>query len=245
MKALVIIPVFNEGIKLQMVADRMQQALVKRHHKGPTIEVLIMDDGSSSDEARQIAEAHHFHYLRNEKRQGVGYAIRRAYDYGLAHHFDFLVTMAGNNKDNPEEIDRLLSPLCEQKADLVQGSRYLAGGNYGNMPPYRMVATRCLHPLFFSALSGKRMTDSTNGFRALRASLLRDARLDLHQDWLNHYELEPYLLYKAIRLGYRVLEVPVTKIYPDKRLGYSKMKPFIGWWSILRPLVYLFLGVKQ
>ena len=94
-------------------------------------------------------------------------------------------------------------------------------------------------------ITGKKITDSTNGFRALRVSLCKDSKINLNQDWLDHYELEPYLFYKVIRLGYKVKEVPVTKIYPLHKMGYTKMRPITGWWSILRPLVYLGLGIKK
>ena len=89
------------------------------------------------------------------------------------------------------------------------------------------------------------MTDTTNGFRALRLSLFKDERINIDQEWLNTYELEPYLLFKAIQLGYKVTEVPVTKIYPPKKLGYTKMRPIVGWWSILKPIFYLGLGIKR
>lgn len=65
------------------------------------------------------------------------------------------------------------------------------------------------------------------------------------QEWLDEYELEPYLYYKVIRLGYKAGEVPVTKIYPPKKLGYTKMRPVVGWWSILRPLFLLGLGIRK
>lgn len=113
------------------------------------------------------------------------------------------------------------------------------------MPRYRVFSTRVLHPLIFSLAARKRVTESTNGFRAFRTELLRDARVDWRQAWLDRYELEPYLLLKAIRLGYRHCEVPVTKIYPARAHGYTKMRPFVDWWSILRPVVYLGLGLRQ
>ena len=75
--------------------------------------------------------------------------------------------------------------------------------------------------------------------------LLEDPRIALDQSWLDEYELEPYLLFKAIRLGYGFAEVPVTKIYPPRKQGQTKMKPITGWWSILRPLIYLGLGLKE
>lgn len=244
MKALVIIPIFDEGVKMKMTATRIYKFLAPRSAQEPVIDVMLMDDGSPKPNVEPMAKKFGFLFLRNTSRMGVGYSIRRAYDFGLENGYDILITMAGNNKDNPEELDRLMEPIVSNKADFVQGSRYLSGGNFGNMPAYRLLTTRYAHPLLFSLAAGQKITDSTNGFRAISAKIFKDSRLNLHQDWLNQYELEPYLFYKAIRLGYRVTEVPVTKIYPDKKLGYSKMKPITGWWSILRPVIYLLLRIK-
>jgi len=102
-----------------------------------------------------------------------------------------------------------------------------------------------MHPMLMSIITGKKVTDSTNGFRAFHLSIFKDKRIDISQDWLDKYELEPYLLYKAIKLGYNFKEAAVTKFYPPKKLGYTKMKPIVGWWSILRPLVFLGLGIKK
>lgn len=245
MKALLVIPFFNEGVKLESTCARVKTALALRGPEKVPVEVIIMDDGSTDQSGASLAQTFGFLYARNERRAGVGYSIHRAYEIGLERGCDILLTMAGNNKDNPEEIDRLIDPIAAGEADFVQGSRYLPGGNFGNMPAYRLVTTRIVHPLLFSLISGARITDSTNGFRAVRREVLRDPRMNLRQEWLTQYELEPYLFYYAVRLGYRVREVPVTKIYPDAKLGYSKMKPITGWWSILRPLVYLGLGIKR
>lgn len=244
MKALLIICAVNEGVKLESAALRLSAAL-KERKAGPQVEVLIVDDGSTDGVPEKVCREHGFHYLRNATQRGVGFGIKMAYQYGLDHGFVILATMAGNNKDEPKELDRILGPIAENRADFVQGSRYLKGGRYGEMPFYRLLATRIMHPLLFSIISGKRITDSTNGFRALRTTFLRDARMDWHQEWLDQYELEPYLFYQAIKLGYRVEEAPVSKIYPDKKLGYSKMKPVTGWWSILKPLFYLAFKVKK
>jgi dolichol-phosphate mannosyltransferase len=153
--------------------------------------------------------------------------------------------MAGNDKDEPNEILSLVDPILKDGCDLVQGSRYKGGqGAKGHMPFYRRLATR-LHPFLFSVFSGHWVTDSTNGFRAIKLSLFKDARIDLRQSWLDHYELEPYILFKALTLGYRYSEVFVTKTYPPKNLGYTKMKPILGWWSILKPIFYLGLRIKR
>jgi dolichol-phosphate mannosyltransferase len=173
----------------------------------------------------------------------VGAALRAGIAWARERGADVIAICAGNNKDAPEELPRLLDPIVEG-ADFVQGSRFLTGGRTGGMPIYRHLATR-LHPLLFSLAARKRVSESTNGFRAFRARMLDDARINLGQSWLDEYELEPYLYWKVIRLGYRTREVPVTKIYPPKSLGYTKMKPITGWWSMLKPLVLLGLGLRK
>ena len=70
-----------------------------------------------------------------------------------------------------------------------------------------------------------------------------DPRIRLAQDWLDRYELEPYLLYQAVRAGYRVEEAPVTVRYHSR--GTTKMRLFRDGWRILRPLVHLRLGLKS
>jgi len=227
---------YNEGVKIKQT--------VSRFPKDRDYDVLVMDDGST-DGSIEALEEFNVKILRNDTNQGIGSAMKRVFQFALDEGYDILVIMAGNNKDDPEEIPRLLEPILYQGYDFVQGSRYLAGGGYGNMPFYRTVATRIIHPVIFSLAVGKRVTESTNGFRAFKVSILQDKRVNWRQDWLDRYELEPYLMYKAIKLGYKHTEVPVTKIYPPHHLSYTKMKPITGWWSMLRPVIFLGLGLKQ
>jgi glycosyltransferase involved in cell wall biosynthesis len=234
---IVAIPIaFNEELKIGSVLDRFAEV------KG--VDIAVLDDGST-DRTPQVIVEKGAMLIQHAKRSGAGAAIRTAYRWAGEHGYDICVIMAGNDKDRAAEIFRLIQPIAEGKAVLVQGSRYLPGGNYGNMPFYRRVSTQFVHPLLFSAFARQRMTDTTNGYRALRLEVLKDERLNLNQDWLDKYELEPYLLYKLIRLGYPVMEAPVTKIYPLKQLGQTKMKPITGWWSILRPILLLGFGFKK
>jgi len=124
----------------------------------------------------------------------------------------------------------------------VQGSRWLPGGATPGIPPERRWLTR-LYPLLFRMASGYPITDGTNGMRAFRLSLLDDPRIRLEQDWLDRYELEPYLLFQTIRAGYRVREAPVTVRYHGR--GTTKMHLFRDGWRILRPLVFLRLGMRH
>ena len=236
LKLIAIAPVLNEEQKIGEVIRRTPRDVVD--------EVLVVDDGCT-DRSPEVARSLGATVLPMGRVAGVGAALRAGYRYAVGRGFDVAVVMAGNNKDAPEEIPRLVEPIADGRADFVQGSRFLKrDANFGPMPLYRRVATR-VHPLLFSIAARHWVTESTNGFRAVHRRVLADERLDLSQPWLDAYELEPYLYLRAIQLGYQTAEIPVTKVYPPPRLGQTKMTPITGWWSILRPLVYVGLGLRR
>jgi dolichol-phosphate mannosyltransferase len=185
------------------------------------------------------------HIIKNRHRTGVGSSLRQGLDFLLSTGHDISVIMAGNGKDDPAEIDRVMDPVVRGECAYVQGSRYLLGGKRSRMPFTRIVFNR-LYPLVWTILTGKRCTDVTNGFRCFRLDMLGDRRIGLNQHWLDGYSLEYYLHYKALTLGYKVREVPVSKTYSSNhRGGYSKIQPLKDWWPIASPLVLLFLGVRK
>ena len=227
---------YNEEAAIGRILERFKEV--------SSVDLAVMDDGST-DQTPVIVRTLGVPLIRHPQRGGVGAAIRTAYAWAREQGYDICVILSGNDKDSPSEIPRLTEPILLGRADVVQGSRYLAGGCHKNMPAYRLLASRFLHPRLFSLAAGQHMTDTTNGFRAIRLSILDDPRINLSQTWLDHYELEPYLLFRAIRLGYSVCEVPATKTYPLHRKNYTKMRPLVDWWGILRPILLLGLGLRK
>lgn len=204
--------------------------------------VVVVDDGST-DNSTEAAAQFPVTLLRHERRRGVGAAIRTGLNHLRQRGVDVAVIMAGNNKDNPAEIPLLLQAI-ENGADYVQGSRFLHPQHARGTPPVRRFITWAVAVLW-SVRFLRRLTDVTNGFRAYRMSLLDDPRINLNQDWLDRYELEYYLHYKVLSLGYRYAEVPVTKTYPQDGMPTSKIKLHRDFWSLLRPLVLLTLRLRD
>ncbi len=228
-----ILPLLNEGGAAADLVRRMPSIIAR---------TLVVDDGSV-DGGPDLAEAAGASVIRLGRHLGIGAAIREGLDAARVDGCDIVVVMAASGKDRPEEIPLLLQKI-DEGCDYVQGSRFLDGGRSVNLPRLRGLLIHAF-TLMFRVLTGFAGTDVTNGFRAYRLSLLDDPRIRMHQAWLDGYELEYYIHWKAITLGYRVTEVPVTKTYPTRRRGYSKIRPVVDWWHMVRPLFLLTLRLTK
>lgn len=233
---LIAVVVYNEGLRVRKVVSGLRLL-------ADTCDVVLVDDGSN-DETRDCLSSSGFPVIRHDRNQGVGASIRDAIRYGLKRGSRFFVILAGNGKMDPIQIPRLLEPLLNGECDYVQGSRYLPGGGTTNLPLFRHVMIKIFTVIAW-LLTGYKGTDVTCGFRAYSLSLFQHPAIDIGQDWLNRYELEFYIHYKAIRLGYRLREVPVSMDYPRDGRPYSKIKPFRGWWSMVKPWVLLSLNIRR
>jgi len=232
-----ILPALNETGKIGRVVRAVRES-------GQVDAVIVVDDASTDDTSGE-ARAAGAEVLRHERNRGGGAAIRTGLVYGNEHGYGIAVIMSGDDQHDAGELQQVLAPLRDNRADFVQGSRRLPGGKTVNGPPFREVATR-VFSLLFTVLAGRRITDGSNGFRAFFLSILDDPAINLQQDWLDRYELEVYLLYKAARSPrIRMVEAPVTVFYRGTVQQYSKMKPLRDWWRLVRPLLYLTFGVRR
>lgn len=235
-----IIPVYNEVGRIGNVISKFTNKFVD--------EVCLILDESTTIIKNEIKKSSlsvdvPITILENGKRKGIGNAIRQGIEYAIENEFDVIVVMAGNNKDDPREIPRLLYPL--NKYDYIQGSRFLSGGVHKNTPMLRVLLIR-LYSLIWTIVTGVLCTDVTNGFRAYKASIFRDNRINIRQNWLNGYELEFYIHYKILSLRYRSREIPVSKIYPNtKQERYTHINPVKDFLSIVKPIILLRSGLRK
>jgi dolichol-phosphate mannosyltransferase len=238
--ALATIVCYNEGANAARTLALVPPAAAR------DFDVLVVDDGSTDDTPEHIA-GFDLPVVRHPENRGLGAAIKSGMRHALDHGYEIFCVLAGNAKDDPRQIPRLLAPIREGRADYVQGSRFAPGGSEENTPAARLAMIR-LHARLMGALTGFHGTDALNGFRAYRTELFRDgSRIDVWQDWLDAYELETYLHFLALRSGRRAVEVGVSKTYPaDERYRrYSHIRPVLDWWRIIRPVPLLLLGLRR
>jgi glycosyltransferase involved in cell wall biosynthesis len=223
--------VIDEGRKLLDQLSRMRD-LAER------VDVLVADGGSTDGStSRENLEPRRVRALLTKTGPGrLGAQMRMAFDYMLRDGYDGVVSMDGNNKDEPSAITAFVDAL-EQGFDYVQGSRFIEGGVARNTPFLRLLAIRLVHAPLVRWASGFPYTDTTNGFRGYSRKLLIDPRVAPFRDVFSSYELHYYLAIRAARLGLRVKEVPVTRVYPRSGPTPTKIRGLEGYRIVLRDLL--------
>jgi len=205
--------------------------------------VCVVDNGSTDGTGEEARKAGAY-VVAHPVNIGAGGGYRSGYFYGYLNKYDIIVELAGDNQDDPNDIKQVVDCLLDNGYDYVQGSRWMPGGAPVNMTFSRSLLTR-LYSTLFTLIYRTHISDATNGFRAFYSRLLDDNRINLWQGWLIQYELEPYLLIKTVSLGYRVGQAPVKKIYHADMRKNTKMVPFKSWYSIIRPVFLIPLGLKK
>jgi glycosyltransferase involved in cell wall biosynthesis len=230
----VVIPCLNEAKWIGRVLDGMPD--------DARFEAIVVDDGSgdgTADEARAYGAAV---VMGWDSQRGVGAAIRAGWRCGLERGRPFLALIGGDHQHEAADLVGALETLLASEVDYVQGSRFRPGGRIIWSTRTRRI-TMTLYSALVSLLARRRVTDASNGFRLFRAEVLSDPAINLDQDWLDGYALEPYLLFKVLR-RHRVAEVPVTVRFhgpPDT----SVRDRIYEWIRLIAPVVLLATGLRR
>ncbi|WNG27130.1 glycosyltransferase family 2 protein [Cystobacter fuscus] len=226
----VCIFVINEGKKIAAQLERMKPLASQ-------VDIIIAD-GGSTDGSLEPDFLRRMGVRTLLVKQGPGKLsaqMRMAFAYALRQGYAGVVTIDGNNKDDPSAIPDFLRAL-DAGMDHVQGSRFVPGGIAENTPAARWLGIRLLHAPLISLSAGVRYTDTTNGFRAYSRRFLLDPRVLPFRDVFSAYELHYYLAIRAARLGFQVKELPVTRRYPNHGPVPTKINGMRGNLFVLRTL---------
>ncbi|PVX27352.1 MAG: glycosyltransferase family 2 protein [Candidatus Bathyarchaeum sp.] len=193
-------------------------------------EVILVDDGSA-DQSAAVAQRQNARVLR-DAHQGKGFALRSGFRHAKGK---FVVTLDGDGSHKPEEIPLVLKYLTEDGADFVVGSRFVnSEANKAKVPRINRVGNRLFNNLT-GYLTGVKISDTQSGFRAIRASLISQMKLSSHG-----YEVESEMLVKALRMGAKVKEIPIS--FDQRTMGKSKLDPLRDGTRIFYAIITSYLS---
>jgi dolichol-phosphate mannosyltransferase len=213
----VVLPTYDERENLPRVVD----ALAVQRERAPFPgDVLVVDDGSpdgTGEEAERLAATRPWmHVLHRPRKDGLGRAYVAAFRWALERDHTHVIEMDADLSHPPEVVPRLLEASAD--ADLVLGSRYVRGGGVAGWPLHRRLISR-FGCLYARSVLGVDVHDLTGGFKCFRRSVLEG--LDLDAVHGQGYVFQVELTYRTIRMGGRVVEIPIT--FEDRTHGASKM----------------------
>ena len=210
---LVVIPTYDERDNLESILGRLRAAV-------PTADVLVVDD-ASPDGTGEIADAlaaddPQLHVLHRPAKQGLGPAYLAGFRWGLDRGYQAFVEMDADGSHAPEQLPQLLEALRD--ADVVLGSRWVAGGAVVDWPRRRELLSRGGNA-YARLLLRLPVRDATGGFRAYRRQVLEAIPLGAVASAGYCFQVD--VLLRAWRAGFRVVEVPIT--FVERVAGVSKM----------------------
>lgn len=222
-KYAVCVFVINEGKKIQKQLEKMKKYT-------DDIDVIVADGGSTDGSLElDFLKKQNVRALLTKKGPGkLSAQMRMAFAYVLNEGYEGTVVVDGNGKDDIGAIPNFIKKL-DEGYDHVQGSRFIPGGKAINTPLSREIGLHLIHAPLISLASGKRHTDTTNGFRAYSARLLADDTIAVFRDIFQTYELHYHLAIESSRdKQYKTTEIPVTRKYPAKGKTPTKISPIKG-----------------
>ena len=229
-----IVTSLNEGERIRRQLERMSA-------RSELADILIAD-GASTDGSTEHSylKSHGVRALLVTTEQGLGTALCMGFDFALQQGYDGVVTVDGNGKDGVESLPEFLR-LLDEGYDFVQGSRFLDGGEHKNTPLERYVGVRyVVSPLLWLG-GGFLYTDPTNGFKALSRRFMADERVRLVRRVFARFSMQHYENYRAAKLGFRIIEIPVSRVYPDDGSVPTKItsiaKKILLVWELLLTVV--------
>lgn len=213
----VIIPTYNEIENIRAII-RAVTSLEK------PLDVLIIDDGSPDGTADAVKELMQtelqgsLHLIERKGKLGLGTAYICGFKWAIEHGYDYIFEMDADFSHNPNDLPRLYAACHDEGFDVAVGSRYITGVNVVNWPIGRVLMSYYASA-YVRTILGISLRDTTAGFVCYRREVLET--IDLDKIRFKGYAFQIEMKYSAIRLGFKIKEVPV--IFVNRELGTSKM----------------------
>ena len=229
-----VIPVINEGKRIQSLLSKIQNLNLKN------LDIVLVDGGSIDGSLDNVKDSIVNTLILKLGKGKLGSQLRCAYDFCLQRQYKGVVTIDGNDKDDPVAIPKFIEKL-KQGYDFVQASRFISGGEEINTPLSRKLAIKFIHAPLLSLSSGFHWTDTTQGFRGYSVSLLESEKIGIFRNCFENYELLFYISHEAPRQGFKCIEIPTRRVYPIGKVP-TKITSFSGNFSVMKTLLKVVLG---
>lgn len=214
--SLIIIPTYNEKENIEKIIRKIF-SLKKEFH------ILIIDDGSADGTAvivKTLQEefSNRLHIQEREKKLGLGTAYIHGFKWALNNNYKFIFEMDADFSHNPMDLERLLKACSEQGGDMSIGSRYCKGGKVEDWPITRWMMSY-FASFYVRTVLWMNIKDTTAGFKCYSRKVLE--KIELNEIRFVGYAFQIEMKYTAYKLGFKIIEVPIT--FKDRELGQSKM----------------------
>ena len=207
MKTLVIIPCYNEQDSIVRVINNLRE-------NAPDADYLIVND-CSTDNTEKILRENGFNYINNPINLGIGGGVQAGYLYAQQYGYDIAVQMDGDGQHDPKYLARVIAPVAEGKFDMAIGSRFIEIEGFQTSFMRRFGIN--IISAFIFLLTGKRIKDTTSGFRACNRKLIEFFAKNYADDYP-----EPEAIMACIVNGFSVGEVAV--VMEERQGGVSSIR---------------------
>ena len=227
---LVIIPTYNER-------ENIEKIIRKVFSLNKAFDILIVDDGSPDGTASIVKELiNEFPgrlFMEERKgKLGLGTAYIHGFKWALNKRYDFIFEMDADFSHDPEDLLRLYKACADEGADVAVGSRYTRGGRVKNWPIGRILMSY-FASVYVRIILWINISDTTAGFKCYKRKVLE--KIDLQGIRFMGYAFQIEMKYTAWKLGFKVVEVPIT--FVDRKEGVSKMSTGIfkeAFWGVIQ-----------
>jgi glycosyltransferase involved in cell wall biosynthesis len=221
----VVIPIFNEEPTIRDVIGRLKITMQKI---GLKHEIIVVDD-CSEDRSLEISKSQGVKVYSLKRHMGKGYALRAGFAKAKG---EIIATIDSDGSHRPEELPNLLTPILQDQADLVIGSRFLRE-KPASARKLNAIGVRLFNVLI-RVFTRTKVSDSQSGYRVMKSEILRNLRLRS-----GGYEIESEMLVKTARRGFRVKEVPIS--FEQRTYGKSRLDPAVDGFKILLSIIFAYI----